>query len=436
MKIIQGSLEELQQQVNARTASVANNPQVEASVANILNDVRENGDQALAKYEKQFDKIDLPTFRVSQDEIDAAYEAIPQDVKDALQLAKTNITSYHKMEAQTGFVDAIRKGIVRGEKVIPLAAVGVYVPGGTAAYPSSILMNVIPAKIAGVKRIVMVTPPQKDGLNQAVLAAAKIAGVNEIYTIGGAQAIAALAYGTESVPRVDKITGPGNIFVATAKKQVYGQVAIDMIAGPSEIGIIATRPAKPNELAADLLSQAEHDKRSRPMLITDDESLAEEVNKELDKQLATLPRKDIAGAALNDKGFIAIVDNLDDAFTLMNNVAPEHLEAQVPDAESYLPQIKNAGSVFLGYNASEPLGDYVAGPNHILPTGGTARFSSPLGVLDFVKRTQFISYTRDALRKDAKAVTTLARVEGLEAHARAIESRLPQNQKAGDANEQ
>lgn len=319
--------------------------------------------------------------------------------------------------------------------MIPLAAAGVYVPGGTAAYPSSILMNVIPAKIAGVKRIVMVTPPQKDGLNPAVLAAAKIAGVDEIYTIGGAQAIAALAYGTESIPQVDKITGPGNIFVATAKKQVYGQVAIDMIAGPSEIGIIATDPANPRELAADLLSQAEHDKRSRPMLITDKSELADKVNQEVARQVATLPRQEIAQAALDDQGFIAIVQNLDDAFQLMNTVAPEHLEVEVPDAISYLPQIKNAGSVFLGFNASEPLGDYVAGPNHILPTGGTARFSSPLGVQDFVKRTQFLSYTREALEKDAGAVTNLARVEGLEAHARAIESRLPQKGQGGVAND-
>lgn len=428
MKIINGSLEELLTQVNRQTAAVANNPEIEASVAKIIADVAQNGDQAVRKYEKKFDGVDLTDFRVSQDEINQAYETLPDATRDALELAKRNITSYHKMEMPEGFVDAIRKGIVRGEKVIPLAAAGVYVPGGTAAYPSSILMNVIPAKIAGVKRIVMVTPPQKDGLNQAVLAAAKIAGVDEVYTIGGAQAIAALAYGTESLPKVDKITGPGNIFVATAKKQVFGQVAIDMVAGPSEIGIIATDPANPVEVAADLLSQAEHDKRSRPMLVTDKPELAKGVSAEVDKQLATLPRKEIAEAAVNDKGFIAVVQDLDDAFTLMNAIAPEHLEVQVPDAISYLPQIKNAGSVFLGFNASEPLGDYVAGPNHILPTGGTARFSSPLGVLDFVKRTQFLSYTRPALAKDAKAVTTLARVEGLEAHARAIESRLPKSQ--------
>lgn len=425
MKIINGSLDELLAQVNRRTVAVANNPEVEASVANIIADVAKNGDEAIRQYEKKFDGVDLTDFRVTTEEIDQAYDNLPAATRDALELAKTNITSYHQMEKQDGFVDAIRKGIVRGEKVIPLAAVGVYVPGGTAAYPSSILMNVIPAKIAGVKRIAMVTPPQKDGLNQAVLAAAKIAGVDEVYTVGGAQAIAALAYGTETIPQVDKITGPGNIFVATAKKQVFGQVDIDMIAGPSEIGIIATDPAKPAEVAADLLSQAEHDKRSRPMLVTDKPELATAVSEEVDKQLATLPRKEIASAAVNNEGFIAVVKDIDDAFTLMNAIAPEHLEIQIPDAISYLPQIKNAGSVFLGFNASEPLGDYVAGPNHILPTGGTARFSSPLGVLDFVKRTQFLSYTRPALAKDAKAVTNLARVEGLEAHARAIESRLP-----------
>lgn len=313
---------------------------------------------------------------------------------------------------------------MRGQKLLPLEKVGLYVPGGTAAYPSTILMSALPAKIAGVKEIVMVTPPQKDGISRAVLAAAKIAGIDSIYQVGGAQAIAALAFGTETIPRVDKIVGPGNIFVATAKKQVFGQVAIDMVAGPSEIGIIADDQADPKQLAADLLSQAEHDKLARPILVTDSEKLAQAVSQNVDLQLKTLPRQEIAQASVLNKGFIAIVKNPDDMFTLMNLIAPEHLEIQLENPTQYLNQIKNAGSVFLGKYASEPLGDYVAGPNHILPTGGTARFSSPLGVYDFVKRTSFIQYTKPALAKEAKAITTLARVEGLEAHARAIESRF------------
>ncbi|MCT2900591.1 histidinol dehydrogenase [Lentilactobacillus buchneri] len=424
MQIIEDSLDQLLKQVAIRTNAVANREEVEKSVREIIANVIKDGDQAVKMYEQKFDNVELESLKVTQREIDDAYEVTDDTVIKALELAKANITSFHQMEVEDSFIDAKKKGVIRGEKIAPLAAVGLYVPGGTAAYPSSILMNVIPAKIAGVSRIVMVTPPQKDGLNKAVLAAAKIAGVDEIYTVGGAQAIASLAYGTETVPRVDKITGPGNVFVATAKKQVFGQVDIDMIAGPSEIGVIAGSQAVPSQVAADLLSQAEHDKLARPILVTDDRSLAEAVSKEMDRQVDLLPRKEIAKAAMENEGFIAVVDDIDDAFTLMNAVAPEHLEVQLPDAIEYLNQIKNAGSVFLGFSASEPLGDYLAGPNHILPTGGTARFFSPLGVQDFVKRTQFVSYTRDALKKEKDAITTLARVEGLEAHARAIESRF------------
>lgn len=424
MQIFEDSLDQLLKQVAIRTNAVANREEVEKSVREIIANVIKDGDQAVKMYEQKFDNVELESLKVTQQEIDDAYEATDDTVIKALELAKANITSFHQMEVEDSFIDAKKKGVIRGEKIAPLAAVGLYVPGGTAAYPSSILMNVIPAKIAGVSRIVMVTPPQKDGLNKAVLAAAKIAGVDEIYTVGGAQAIASLAYGTETVPRVDKITGPGNVFVATAKKQVFGQVDIDMIAGPSEIGVIAGSQAVPSQVAADLLSQAEHDKLARPILVTDDRSLAEAVSKEMDRQVDLLPRKEIAKAAMDNEGFIAVVDDIDDAFTLMNAVAPEHLEVQLPDAIEYLNQIKNAGSVFLGFSASEPLGDYLAGPNHILPTGGTARFFSPLGVQDFVKRTQFVSYTRDALKKEKDAITTLARVEGLEAHARAIESRF------------
>lgn len=424
MQIFEDSLDQLLKQVAIRTNAVANREEVEKSVREIIANVIKDGDQAVKMYEQKFDNVELESLKVTQQEIDDAYEATDDTVIKALELAKANITSFHQMEVEDSFIDAKKKGVIRGEKIAPLAAVGLYVPGGTAAYPSSILMNVIPAKIAGVSRIVMVTPPQKDGLNKAVLAAAKIAGVDEIYTVGGAQAIASLAYGTETVPRVDKITGPGNVFVATAKKQVFGQVDIDMIAGPSEIGVIAGSQAVPSQVTADLLSQAEHDKLARPILVTDDRSLAEAVSKEMDRQVDLLPRKEIAKAAMDNEGFIAVVDDIDDAFTLMNAVAPEHLEVQLPDAIEYLNQIKNAGSVFLGFSASEPLGDYLAGPNHILPTGGTARFFSPLGVQDFVKRTQFVSYTRDALKKEKDAITTLARVEGLEAHARAIESRF------------
>ncbi|MCI1985465.1 MAG: histidinol dehydrogenase [Lactobacillus sp.] len=424
MKILTGSFEQLAQQVTQREQQAASKPEVEAAVAAIIDNVRTNGDAALKAYSEQFDKVQIDDFKVSQKTIDAGYASCSQELLDALLLAKKNITSYHEKEVSRGFIDSEQPGVIRGQKLTPLAAVGLYVPGGTAAYPSTIMMAALPAKIAGVKQIIMVTPPQADGINPAVLAAAKIAGVDAVYQVGGAQAVAALAFGTESIPRVDKIMGPGNIFVATAKKQVFGQVAIDMIAGPSEIGIIADGKAKPAQVAADLLSQAEHDKLARPMLVTDSQALADAVNGELDKQLATLPRQAIATASVNDEGFIAVVDNLNAAFKLMNLIAPEHLEVQVDEPISYLNQIQNAGSVFLGRTASEPLGDYVAGPNHILPTAGTARFFSPLGVEDFVKRIQFIQYTPEALGKEAKAITTLARTEGLEAHARAIESRF------------
>lgn len=424
MQIIEDSLDQLLKQVAIRTNEVANREEVEKSVRDIIANVVKDGDKAVKMYEKEFDNVDLDSLKVTEKEIDDAYAATDSKVIKALELAKENITSFHKMEVEDSFIDAKKKGVIRGEKIAPLAAVGLYVPGGTAAYPSSILMNVIPAKIAGVDRIVMCTPPQKDGLNQAVLATAKIAGVDEIYLVGGAQAVASLAYGTETIPRVDKITGPGNVFVATAKKQVFGQVDIDMIAGPSEIGIIAGSQAVPAQVAADLLSQAEHDKLARPILVTDNRELADDVSAEMDRQVALLPRQEIAQASMDNEGFIAVVDDIDDAFTLMNAVAPEHLEVQLPDAIEYLNQIKNAGSVFLGFSASEPLGDYLAGPNHILPTGGTARFFSPLGVQDFIKRTQFVSYTREALKNEEDAITTLARVEGLEAHARAIESRF------------
>ncbi|KRL02694.1 histidinol dehydrogenase [Liquorilactobacillus capillatus] len=423
MKIYNESLTEMKKIVRRYTIQTTD-LEIEKQVAQIIEKVRTKGDEALKSYEKQFDKVELDGLRISSSQLDEAYQNISPDLKDALQLAKHNIIAYHKMELEHGFIDAKLPGIIRGQKVTPLQRVGLYVPGGTAAYPSTILMNALPAKIAGVDEIIMVTPPQKDGVAPAVLAAAKVAGVTAVYQIGGAQAIAALAYGTESIPRVNKIVGPGNIFVATAKKQVFGQVAIDMVAGPSEIGILADQTADAKQLAADLLSQAEHDKRARAILITNSQTLATAVSGEVEKQLMTLPRKAIAEVAIKERSFIAIMDSVAEMFTLMNDVAPEHLEVQLADPMQYLSSIRNAGSVFLGKYASEPLGDYVAGPNHVLPTGGTAKFSSPLGVYDFIKKTSFIQFSKEALRKDLKAITTLARTEGLEAHARAVESRF------------
>lgn len=423
MKIYEKSLNEMKRIV-ARYTEQTIDFEIEKTVSEIIQNVAQNGDQAVRDYERKFDNVNLADFSIPAFQLDQALDSIDEDLRAALELAKQNITSFHKQEIENSFVDVSTPGIMRGEKITPLASVGLYVPGGTAAYPSTILMCGIPAKLAGVKRVVMVTPPQPAGINPAVLAAAKLAGVDEVYQVGGAQAIAALAYGTETIPAVDKIMGPGNIFVATAKKQVFGKVAIDMVAGPSEIGILADESANAKEIAADLLSQAEHDKRARAMLITNSKSLAEAVSKEIERQLSTLPRQEIARTSIEDRGFIAVMENTAEMFELMNDVAPEHLEVQLENPTQYLGLIKNAGSVFLGRYASEPLGDYVAGPNHVLPTGGTARFASPLGVYDFVKRTQFIQFDRQNLKADLKAITKLARTEGLEAHARAIEARF------------
>ena len=423
MKIYEKSLNEMKKIV-ARYTEQTIDFEIEKTVSEIIQNVAQYGDQAVRNYERKFDNVNLADFSIPAFQLDQALDAIDDDLRAALELAKQNITSFHKQEIENSFVDVSTPGIMRGEKITPLASVGLYVPGGTAAYPSTILMCGIPAKLAGVKRVVMVTPPQPAGINPAVLAAARLAGVDEVYQVGGAQAIAALAYGTETIPAVDKIMGPGNIFVATAKKQVFGKVAIDMVAGPSEIGILADESANAKEIAADLLSQAEHDKRARAMLITNSKSLAEAVSEEIDRQLNTLPRQAIARTSIEDRGFIAVMENTAEMFELMNDVAPEHLEVQLANPTQYLGLIKNAGSVFLGRYASEPLGDYVAGPNHVLPTGGTARYAAPLGVYDFVKRTQFIQFDRQNLKADLKAITKLARTEGLEAHARAIEARF------------
>lgn len=423
MQIIKNeSIDQIKARIRQQTSKTSD-PLVESRVTNIIKTVREKGDIALKAYAEEFDHVSLDELKVSAEQIDLAVKNVDPAVIRALEKAAVNIRSFHQLELQQSFEDSPRSGVTRGTKVTPLSAVGIYVPGGTAAYPSSVLMNALPAKIAGVKNIIMVTPPQKNGLNDAVLVAARIAGIDSIYQVGGAQAIAALAYGTESIPQVDKITGPGNAYVATAKRAVFGQVAIDMIAGPSEIGILADESARAKDVAADLLSQAEHDSNARAILITNSEKLAQAVSDEVNVQLSTLPRATIARDAIDNNGFIYLVDTIDNMIDLMNAVAPEHLEIQLENAYDYINKIQNAGSVFLGKYASEPLGDYLAGPNHILPTGGTARFSSALGVWDFQKRIQYLYYSKDALLDDINDVTVLAREEGLEGHARAIEIR-------------
>ena len=423
MKIYKESLDAMLSIVRQYTQQTTD-MEIERRVHDIIENVRANGDAALREYSEKFDGVKLDDFKVDQSIIDAAWDNLPEDLKHALLVAKKNITEFHSREIEQGFVDMDTPGITRGQKVTPLARVGLYVAGGTAAYPSTIMMTALPAKIAGVKEIIMVTPPQKDGINPAVLGAAKLAGVDAVYQVGGAQGVAALAYGTEQILKVDKIVGPGNIYVATAKRQVFGQVDIDMIAGPSEIGVIADESANPVHLAADLLSQAEHDPRARAIMVTNSEKLANLVSDEVERQLSQLPRESIARPAIENNSYIAVMDSVEDMFTVMNEVAPEHLEIQLPDPMEYMSMVENAGSVFLGRYASEPLGDYVGGTNHVLPTSGTAKFSSPLGVYDFVKRISFTQFSRERLQEVAKDITTLARTEGLEAHARAIEVRF------------
>ena len=423
MKIYKESLDAMLSIVRQYTQQTTD-MEIERRVYDIIENVRANGDAALREYSEKFDGVKLDDFKVDQSIIDAAWDNLPEDLKHALLVAKKNITEFHSREIEQGFVDMDTPGITRGQKVTPLARVGLYVPGGTAAYPSTIMMTALPAKIAGVKEIIMVTPPQKDGINPAVLGAAKLAGVDVVYQVGGAQGVAALAYGTEQIPKVDKIVGPGNIYVATAKRQVFGQVDIDMIAGPSEIGVIADESANPVHLAADLLSQAEHDPRARAIMVTNSKKLAQLISDEVERQLSQLPRESIARPAIENNSYIAVMDSVEDMFTVMNEVAPEHLEIQLPDPMEYMSMVENAGSVFLGRYASEPLGDYVGGTNHVLPTSGTAKFSSPLGVYDFVKRISFTQFSRERLQEVAKDITTLARTEGLEAHARAIEVRF------------
>lgn len=423
MKRLTGTTEEISKILYQEQLELSKeNLDVDDAVRQILEDVKENGDKALKAYSEKFDKITLDNFEVVKELVDQAFEEIDAEVLEALKNAKANIESYHKQQLEKGFEDQPTEGVVRGQLIRPIERVGVYVPGGTAAYPSSVLMNVIPAKIAGVKEIIMITPPQAH-FEPAILVAASLAGVDKIYQVGGAQGVAALAYGTETIPRVDKITGPGNIFVATAKKLVYGIVGIDMIAGPSEIGVIADDTANPKYVAADLLSQAEHDVRARAILVTNSAALADAVEKEIEEQLKTLPREEIARASVENNGRIIIADSIEAMFELMNQVAPEHLEIAMDNAYDYLDAIENAGSVFLGHFTSEPIGDYYAGANHILPTTSTSRFSSALGVHDFVKRIQYMQYSKIAVNAASHDITTLAYAEGLQAHARAIEVR-------------
>ncbi len=391
---------------------------VEGIVSDIIADVRERGDRALIDYAKKFDKADLTCLEVSRAEIKAAAESAPAELMSVLRHAKENIENFHRHQVRNSFIVNDTPGVVMGQKVIPIEKVGLYVPGGTAAYPSSVLMNCIPAKLAGVSQIIMVTPPTGGGINQNILAAAYVAGVDRIFMTGGAQAVAALAYGTESVPKVDKIVGPGNAFVAEAKKQVFGTVAIDMIAGPSEILVIADGSCNPKYVAADLLSQAEHDKNASAVLVTDSEELAKNVADELEIQLKTLPREEIARTSIDNNGKIIIADSITQAVEVANEIAPEHLEICVDNPFDYLGLVKNAGSVFMGKNCPEALGDYMAGPNHTLPTSGSARFSSPLSVDDFVKKTQYTYFTDSAFEAIAADVAYFAHSEGLDAHAR------------------
>ncbi len=400
-------------------------PAVDAIVRDIIDNVIKNGDSALFEYGEKFDGAKLDMLEVTNEEIDAACAAVDSDFMVTLEMAAANISDFHKRQLREGFKNDCGDGRILGQRVLPLEKVGIYVPGGTASYPSTVLMNAIPARIAGVKEIVMVTPPLKDGTIKAeILAAARLAGVSRIFKIGGAGAVAALAYGTQSVPAVDKIVGPGNVFVATAKRMVFGKVAIDMVAGPSEILVVADGKCNPAFVAADLLSQAEHDRLASSVLVTDDKVLADAVSAELERQIPLLERAEIARESIDNNGKIIIVESIDEAVEIANEYAPEHLELCVDEPMELLPKVKNAGSVFLGRYCPEALGDYFAGPNHTLPTSGTARFASPLGVDDFVKRTSFIYYTEEALSKVADRIVDFAGREGLTAHGKSVSIRF------------
>lgn len=418
---IQGLLE------NMLKRSPASYPEQEKAVADILEDVRARKDEALFDYTRRFDKVEISadTIKVTEKEVKEAYEAIDPDLIDVIRKALVRIRAFHEKQRQNSWFDTTTDGTMLGQKVTALNRVGVYVPGGKAVYPSSVLMNIVPAKVAGVNNIIMVSPPGKDGkLNPATLVAAKEAGADEVYKVGGAQAIAALAYGTESIPKVDKIVGPGNIFVALAKKAVFGNVSIDSVAGPSEILVLADETANPRYVAADLLSQAEHDELASAVLVTTSETLAKEVEKEIEGFLNVLSRREIMQKSLDNFGYILVADNLDEAIDAVNEIASEHLEIVTKDPFLAMTKVRNAGAIFIGEHSSEPLGDYFAGPNHVLPTNGTAKFFSPLSVDDFIKKSSIVYFSREALQPLHKDIERFAKAEQLTAHANSIAVRF------------
>ena len=423
------------ERVKTKTAAAT---EVTATVAAILEDVKNRGDEALREYTSRFDGCDIAEFELSRSAMDNAIKTVDPEFIKVMERAAANIESYHLNQVSTGFDLLPKKGIILGQKITPIAQVGCYIPGGTAPYPSSVLMNCIPAKIAGVKEIVILTPPSSapdtaiadsrtrecNGVDARILAAAEIAGVDRVFTVGGAQAIAALAYGTQTIPRVNKITGPGNMYVSEAKRQVYGIVGIDMLAGPSDILIVADKHTNPKIIAADMLSQCEHGADSKAVLVTDSLRLAKKVQAEIKVQIQTLPRKDIAAKALKDNSMIVVAPTIDEVFTIVNKLAPEHLEVLLDEPFNYLSRIVNAGSVFLGTYTAETFGDYLAGPNHVIPTNGTAHFSSPLTVDDFIKKTSYTYFMKEALMTNYADAIRFAKEERLEAHARAVEERL------------
>ena len=410
---------------NELSRSQFSHDDVNTIVKNILDDVKLRVDQALYDYNKKFDNVSLSSLQVTEKEIEDAFNRLDNELLDVIRYSHENIVRYHTKQKRNDFLDKDTDGVILGQIINPIEKVGIYVPGGTAAYPSTVLMNAVPAKVAGVEEIVMVTPPNEDGtISDVILAAAKIAGVTKIFKIGGAQAVAALSYGTETIPAVYKIVGPGNIFVAMAKKMVFGEVAIDMVAGPSEVLIISDDSSDPVHIAADLLSQAEHDKLAACILVTTSEELAKSVAIEIESQLAELPRQEIARESINNNGKIIIAKSIEEAILISNEIAPEHLELAVMDPFALLSKIKNAGSIFLGHNTPEPLGDYLAGPNHTIPTSGTAKFASPLSVDDFIKKSSVIYYSKEALEKVKDKVILFAESEGLTAHANSVRKRF------------
>lgn len=416
---------------NLRTRSAGHTPEYEKIVSDIVEDVRRRGDEALFEYTLKFDhvSIDPQNIRVTQQEIEEAYQTVDPALIKVIRSALANIRAFHEKQKRTSWFESTPEGTLLGQKIVPLEKAGVYVPGGKAVYPSTVLMNVVPAKVAGVDRVIMVTPPGKDGkVNAGTLVAAHEAGTDEIYKVGGAQAIAALAFGTASIPRVDKITGPGNIFVALAKRQVFGNVSIDSIAGPSEIMVLADETANARYVAADLLSQAEHDEMASAILVTTSEALAKDVSNEIDLFLERLSRRAIIEKSLEQFGWLLVAENLEEAVDMVNTVASEHLEIVTKDPFDVMTRVRNAGAIFLGSYSSEPLGDYFAGPNHVLPTGGSARFFSPLGVDDFVKRSSIIYYSKQALEGVKDDIIAFAKSEGLTAHANSIEVRYPEKE--------